>query len=243
MKRVVAAALALALAIGALFAVRAYQEHRSDQSLKSVIADAHELRSAILGPYPRGLATMKLEQRGRFVDVVSHGVVLDTVEFHEGNKVVDWTPAPINRPGWPFVFCVEHDNKEWARYHSNDGVVRKTGRDGSCEVPDYPGINVRYPCPRPWWSSRDVRDDRAEVYVRWGRLNRNRNPSYTRWIDVYDGERKVARVSPWDSRVTIARFPRAAGYDEDLTFESTNGKPDFDSVGCRPISIRVPAEK
>jgi hypothetical protein len=235
-----AGALALAvLIVAAVVAVRAVQGVRSDRRLESVAADADALADAVLVGYPYHLARTRLEQRGTTVTVVEAGTATETVELAEGNRVAEWVAPPFSRKGWPFVLCVASEQGEWAVYHSSDGVVRRKGAGGGCRMPDVPGVNARYPCPEPMFRVRHVDRGRAAVKVVW--TFENANADLARWVDVYDGDRSVRRISPFEHVQRLATFPRDEGYDEELTFVATNGLARFDSVGCAAIPVVVPA--
>ena len=234
----------VALVVGGLVATAAVvwprlQEHREAEQLARVEKDAHRLRSAILRVYPR-VDDLELRQEGRVVTLAKPGRELRTIELAEGDRVVDWTPPPFRRSGWPFAFCIEHVDGAWAYYHSHDGVVRRTGTDGRCAVPDIPGVNARYRCPEPSWRVRDLRNGQRAVVVRWGL--ENANDDNTRWVDVYDGVRRFARIDPWKYRQYLVRLDPGEGFDRDLTFVATNGIAGFDSVDCPATSIAVPGK-
>ena len=225
--------------VAAVVAVPKIQERRTEANLKSVVADVHKPAARSWTPYPYGIHDMTLTQSGNTVTIETQGSVVSTVDLADGNEVVDWTTPPYSRPGWPFVFCIEHDDREWAMYHSSDGVVRKTGTNGNCAVPDIPGVNARMRCPTPKWNAREREHGRSRVNIFWGFPNPN-DDNYMRSVEVYDGTRMVTRLDPWHVRQTLARFPTTAGYHEDLVFVATNGKRRYDSVDCPVTSINVP---
>jgi len=194
--------------LAALVAVPAIQEHRSAAHTDSVVADANALRSAILKVYPRGTATMTLAQRGGTASIVKRDSVVGTVDLSDGeNKVSNWTPPTFSRSGWPFAFCIEHDDREWALYVSSDGVVRETGADGECAVPDLPGVNVRYPCPTPTWKASDRPGGKTRVNIPWGRPNSS--VDLTRWVPRAPGRSRRCRRGRSARPSRRSRAPRA----------------------------------
>jgi hypothetical protein len=228
----------LAGVVGALVAVPAVQERRSEQRLETVVSDARALADAVLVGYPRRLADTHLVQEGTTVTLVEAGTPAATVELTAGNRLGAWVHPPFSRAGWPFVLCVESDGGEWAVYHSSDGEVRRKGTEGGCQVPAVPGVNARYPCPEPMLGYPDVDGGRRAVVVVW--TFENANADLTRWVDVLDGDRRVRRISAWKHRQRLVTFPRDEGYAAGLTFVASNGLRRFDSVGCRPTPIVVP---
>ena len=242
--RLVIAVVLVVATAGAAWGVRLWDEHRAEQRLETVVADAHRLRSAVLTmlPYPRGLAHTVLEQQGQEVSIVRRSAAVGTVRLSENVTVREWTAPPFSRSGWPFAFCVVHEDGPWASYHSSDGVVRRTGTDGRCAAPEIPGVNARYPCPHPRWRATRFDDGRTRVDVRWV-LGRNWNVDLIRWIDVYDADgadgaaRRVARISPYRPRQGFVA-PASAGPRPELVFVASNGVERFDSVGCRTILVR-----